>query len=648
MYGISAGHIYCPLEPPQNQVPKVAQANPVPADRTTKKKKVSKKERFFPERAWDPNNLPIYTDSTLRSNQKTVENKMGFVWGKLVGTNGEPVFSRLNSIIYPWSFTPDVMHLVDENTLRLYLAHWMGVFEQKQNATAEGSDAAAADYAGTKGRKNKKGNKNKSTKSRWKRKGKAKKDKRQLKKAPASSVAPGIAPEAVEKPFGAEGYILPTKTRELIGREIASSRRFIPTAFGKAIRDINKYHASYKASELLNFMHLVSPNILNRRLPEAEYSHWHHLVLSTEKARQYKLSIEDIREMGEDMVKAVTEYECLYYRYKRGRLSSCTSQVHGLLHISTAIRVCGPSPIYHQYPMERMCGFIKSMNHSRSSQNRSLSLGILEAERLKFLPYIAKTPKVFKPANPQHEELQLAASGVKLFNLSPKDKHEFPDSYPEYLLMLPKVSFPDSYISRILLMLFTVSKILNQYERAHLRKFCSNITGNREYPPAAAAMKFRVWGRAVSGRVFSNESAYEITGSLLSNVGRGAIDHTKRNDSHIRYTISDDSNQDISYFGRVLFYLPYTLQSDDGETELLLAYVQRMDVGRVRKRKLVYKIKDGVKEFIDPMDVQELLGSIESRGKRFFVSKTSCFWPKKGFAYAENIENEDLFSEDDE
>ncbi|KAI5836855.1 hypothetical protein DFP73DRAFT_488171, partial [Morchella snyderi] len=127
----------------------------------------------------------------------------------------------------------------------------------------------------------------------------------------------------------------------------------VPSQFGKALRDISKYHASYKATELMNFMHIVSPVVLNGRLPEEEYMQWHNLALATEKARQYVLEEEEISEMEADMVHAVLEYERLYYRQDRSRLPSCTTQVHGLLHLATSMRLCGPTVIYHQYPMER-------------------------------------------------------------------------------------------------------------------------------------------------------------------------------------------------------------------------------------------------------------------------------------------------------
>ncbi|RPB06453.1 hypothetical protein P167DRAFT_478482, partial [Morchella conica CCBAS932] len=178
IYRISERHIFCPLGPPRDR---------------------------DPPRSWDPNNLPVWTDKGVRYNQTKMEDTIDAVWGKLMGTSGAPIFSCLRSIVYRWVFAPDTMHLLDENTPRLYLAHRMGVYRDKE--------IAALSHMQSK-----------------------------------------------------------TKICDKIGAEIADSRCTIPSAFGKAFRDI-KYHASYKATELMNFMHLISPVMLNQRLPAQYYDH---------------------------------------------------------------------------------------------------------------------------------------------------------------------------------------------------------------------------------------------------------------------------------------------------------------------------------------------------------------------------------------
>lgn len=130
--------------------------------------------------------------------------------------------------------------------------------------------------------------------------------------------------------FRGDSHALPTRVWGFIGVDIADSKQSIPTTFRKAFRDISKCHTSYKATELLNFIQIELSIVLNHRLPDAEYFHWHHFVLATEKTRKHILTEDDIYEIEDDMVTVVTGYDQLYYHYKRIQLSGCTSQVHGL------------------------------------------------------------------------------------------------------------------------------------------------------------------------------------------------------------------------------------------------------------------------------------------------------------------------------
>jgi hypothetical protein len=70
--------------------------------------------------------------------------------------------------------------------------------------------------------------------------------------------------------------------------------------------------------------------------------------------------------------------------------------------------------------------------------------------------------------------------------------------------------------------------------------------------------------------------------------------------------------------------------SDDGRRpglqEYLLAYIEVVKVGRIKKKKLVYVMPDKkYHEFVDLANVQELVGIVKSQGHEFLVSKASCF-----------------------
>lgn len=79
----------------------------------------------------------------------------------------------------------------------------------------------------------------------------------------------------------------------------------------------------------------------------------------------------------------------------------------------------------------------------------------------------------------------------------------------------------------------------------------------------------------------------------------------------------------------------------------MLAYVERMDVGRVRKTKLANRVEPrGVQKlFVELTNIQQLVGVIKSRGKDFLVSRISCFRPKKNFYWREHVDNKNLFDD---
>ncbi|KAH8153286.1 uncharacterized protein LAJ45_02873 [Morchella importuna] len=569
IYGISEGHIYCPLEPPRDRAavpeqepsqgePSSGQAQPGPSSNKRKRKpRAAKKSGHYPEKSWDPRTLPVWTDEEMRQTHKAVEDK-NIAWGKLMGTNGEPIFSCLKSIVYPWCFTPDVMHLLDENTPRLYLAHWMGIYRDKETTALfkrQGMEDDR-DFNNSQARSN--ANIDSQEHDELLQQGSQAGSQSHSQAIPRSqsdvqsqSQAGSLKQRLLRGrwvvSFNAaaddhsESYILPKKAWDRIGAEIADSRASIPTAFGKAFRDI-KYHASYKATELMNFMHLISPIVLNQRLPAEYYEHWHHFVLATEKSRHYKLTMADIDEMEEDMIRVVTDYERLYYQYKTARISSCTTQVHGVLHLSTAMKVCGPNPIYHQYPMERTVCTIKAMCHSRSAANRNLSLQLLERERIKHLPFIAILPEGFNDMEDK-----------RLFGFAEKDKVAYPVQYPDCLLMGPKEK-----------------RRLNQYERASLRQFIAEKLGVpvRAVDSTALLSDIMVlWGRAIAGRILNHASEYEVVGSKISNSKTGVATN-RRNDSWVRYILSDENDNDTSYFGRVMHYLQYVVSEIPNSAEL--------------------------------------------------------------------------------
>jgi hypothetical protein len=61
---------------------------------------------------------------------------------------------------------------------------------------------------------------------------------------------------------------------------------------------------------------------------------------------------------------------------------------HYLLHISECIKDCGPCWCFWQYPMERLCGILLPLVHSRLHPYKNLTNNILLSERFNHLIFV--------------------------------------------------------------------------------------------------------------------------------------------------------------------------------------------------------------------------------------------------------------------
>ena len=61
---------------------------------------------------------------------------------------------------------------------------------------------------------------------------------------------------------------------------------------------------------------------------------------------------------------------------------------HYLLHITDNIKNCGPCWTSWQYPIERMCGMLLPLVHSKSNLYVNLANNIILIEKINYLSYI--------------------------------------------------------------------------------------------------------------------------------------------------------------------------------------------------------------------------------------------------------------------
>ena len=66
-----------------------------------------------------------YEDAAIREIQEAFEPNPELAW--VQGCTGQTPFLRLQAVVMPWMFAPDIMHLKDENVMKGYLKLWMGI-----------------------------------------------------------------------------------------------------------------------------------------------------------------------------------------------------------------------------------------------------------------------------------------------------------------------------------------------------------------------------------------------------------------------------------------------------------------------------------------------------------------------------------------
>ncbi|KAA8910087.1 hypothetical protein FN846DRAFT_1007097 [Sphaerosporella brunnea] len=185
----------------------------------------------------------------------------------------------LPSLIWPWSFPIDSMHLFYLNVVPNMRDHWQGNFFS------------------------------------WERQ-------------------PGAfktAQQATFKPSG-EPYCIAPEEWKRIDQDIKSMIH--PAVFGDRIRGVQEFR---KANQWKTWAQVVSPIVLKNRLPEPFYSAWTQLVHGMTLATDYSVSAKDITDIQESMIQFVNHYHEVYYRYQNKRLPACRAVFHALLHVAESL-----------------------------------------------------------------------------------------------------------------------------------------------------------------------------------------------------------------------------------------------------------------------------------------------------------------------
>lgn len=85
---------------------------------------------------------------------------------------------------------------------------------------------------------------------------------------------------------------------------------------------------------------------------------------------------------GPDCIRLLVRARRLYYQHKACRVSVCTINVHGLLHIADGIEFCGPIWCYWAWAMERFCGSLLRIIKSRRYPFKSIDKRVVRLAQL--------------------------------------------------------------------------------------------------------------------------------------------------------------------------------------------------------------------------------------------------------------------------
>lgn len=146
---------------------------------------------------------------------------------------------------------------------------------------------------------------------------------------------------------------------------------------------------------------------------------------------------------------------------------------HYLLHVTDSIKNCGPCWTSWQYPMERMCGMLLPLVHSKLHPYINLANNIMLMEKFNHLSYIASAfNQIFIKNNskknwPQH----------KVYSLENYDEELY---FPSVIYSLDK----RTELQKLIYFYSAILKISKE-NVAHVSKYynllCMNISANLYY-----------------------------------------------------------------------------------------------------------------------------------------------------------------------
>ncbi|KAG1781258.1 hypothetical protein EV702DRAFT_963116, partial [Suillus placidus] len=170
----------------------------------------------------------------------------------------------------------------------------------------------------------------------------------------------------------------------------------------------------------------VAPIVLKDRFENVKYyDHMCELAGMMKKMLQFQLTHGEIDALDKGLIKWVKTYKEYYYQYAEDRLSTCTLPIHGLLHVASGIRYCGPVWTSWTFYMERYCGFLQAHLHSRRFPWSNISWRVLYMAYLTQVTVKYDLGEDFRVTSRRLDEDELRR-GERIF-----------DTYPDVIICAP-------------------------------------------------------------------------------------------------------------------------------------------------------------------------------------------------------------------
>ena len=326
----SRGHVYCPFTKPPENGHESAKCEPSPKTQPQKRHgaRLNNNSLFINA---DPGNLDLRTDKGFREDAWRAFNNP-HPPQQSNGVSRLPIWCELDSIIFPWAFVLDEMHLFWGSILILLFNHWRGRFFSRKDSNA--------------------------------------------KKFVQTEDIYNIKPTLWDQ----------------IGDGMQLSAPNFPASWGDSLRNFAKHCHEFKASEWRTFGMLIAPIVFGDEhvLPSDCYEAFCDLIEPIESATS-DIPHEDINStIRTPLTEFLHHYEKVYYQCRWDRLETCHSQIHLLAHVADCVEWCGPMNLYSQWSCERFCGMIAQSVRNRVQANRASSLDILRQQQLFHIQYLAR------------------------------------------------------------------------------------------------------------------------------------------------------------------------------------------------------------------------------------------------------------------